>query len=52
MERKILAVDGAGARNLSAADFVAIVTGRPGRMLRLTLRHGTATREVKLVLPK
>jgi hypothetical protein len=49
---QILAVDGAGARNFSAADFVAIVTGRPGRTLRLTLRHGTATREVKLVLPK
>jgi hypothetical protein len=49
---QILAVNGTSARDLSAADFVAIVTGRPGTMLELTIRHGTATRELKLVLPK
>jgi hypothetical protein len=49
---QILDVNGIGARDLSAADFVAIVTGRPGTMLELTVRHGTNTRQVKLVLPK
>ena len=49
---QILAVNGIGAPDLSAADFVAIVTGRPGTMLELTVRHGTNTRRVKLVLPK
>jgi hypothetical protein len=49
---QILAVNGTSARDLSAADFVAIVTGHPGTMLELTVRHGTNTREVKLVLPK
>ncbi|MGC9992203.1 MAG: aspartyl protease family protein [Candidatus Cybelea sp.] len=49
---QILAVNGTSARDLSAADFVAIVTGRPGTMLELTVRHGAATRDVKLVLPK
>src|SRR5579863_1153304 len=49
---QILAVNGTSAQDLSAADFVAIVTGRPGTTVELTLRHGTATREVKLILPK
>jgi C-terminal processing protease CtpA/Prc len=47
---QILAVNGIGARNLSAADFVAIVTGRPGTVLRLTVRHGTTTRDLELAL--
>jgi C-terminal processing protease CtpA/Prc len=47
---QILAVNDTGARDLSAADFVAIVTGRAGTALRLTVRHGTTTRELELVL--
>jgi hypothetical protein len=47
---QILAVNDTGARDLSAADFVAIVTGRAGTVLRLTVRHGTTTRELELVL--
>jgi S1-C subfamily serine protease len=47
---QILAANGSAARDLSAADFVAIVTRRAGTVLRLTVRHGTATRELELVL--
>jgi hypothetical protein len=47
---QILAVNDTGARDLSAADFVALVAGRAGRVLRLMVRHGTTTRELELVL--
>jgi C-terminal processing protease CtpA/Prc len=47
---QILAANGSAARDLSAADFVAIVTRRAGTVLRLTVRHGTETRELELVL--
>ena len=47
---QILAVNGTGVRDLSAADFVAVVTGRAGTILRLTVRHGTTTRELELML--
>jgi hypothetical protein len=47
---QILAVNDIAARDLSAADFVAIVTGRAGTALRLTVRHGTTTHELELVL--
>ncbi|MGC2362642.1 MAG: aspartyl protease family protein [Candidatus Cybelea sp.] len=47
---QILTVNDTAARDLSAADFVAIVTGRAGRVLRLTVRHGTTTRKVELML--
>jgi hypothetical protein len=47
---QILAVNGDGARDLSAADLVAIVTGRTGTVLRLSVRHGSTTRDLKLVL--
>jgi C-terminal processing protease CtpA/Prc len=47
---RILAVNDTGVRDLSAADFVAIVSGRAGTALRLTVRHGTTTRELELVL--
>ncbi len=47
---KIVAVNGKAARELSGADFLDLVTARPGTVLQLTLQHHKTTRTVRLVL--
>lgn len=47
---RILAVNGKSARDLSSADFLDIVTAPSGTAVQLRIAHGTATRDVQLVL--
>ena len=47
---RIVAVDGKSAEELSAADFLDLVTASAGVALNLTIRHGDAKRNVRLVL--
>lgn len=47
---RIVAVNGIEATNLSSADFVDLVTRPAGTVLKLTVAHGTSTRDVTLVL--
>jgi len=47
---KIVAVNGKGARELSGADFLDLVTASRGTVLQLTVQHDKTTRSVRLVL--
>jgi len=47
---RIVAVNGRSARDLSSADFLDMVTARTGTVVQLTVRHGSATRNLRLVL--
>lgn len=47
---RIVAVNGKDASNFSRADFVDLVTARAGTTLKLTVQHGSSTRDVTLIL--
>jgi len=48
---RIVAVNGKSAADFSSADFLDIVTGRPGTVVLLTVRRGASERSVRLILP-
>lgn len=47
---RIVAVNGRDAQDLSSADFLDLVTARPGTPLQLTVRHAATTRTLRLTL--